>query len=130
MSTQINFLSLPDVLAMHVILIQKYGGSDGVRDMGALESAVARPQSGYYKDVAECAAALFESLAINHPFIDGNKRVAFAAFDSFLRINGYRFTLNSNQIYSKMMQLFDSGKFKLAHLEPWIRENIRPSDLL
>jgi death-on-curing protein len=120
--SDINFLSLPDVLAMHVVLIKKYGGSDGVRDMGALESAVARPQSGYYKDVIQCAAALFESLAINHPFIDGNKRVAFAATDVFLRINGYRFTSNSQQVYASMMKFFDTGTFKMATLEPWLRE--------
>lgn len=55
--SDINYLTLPDVLAMHLVLIKKYGGSDGVRDMGALESAVARPQSEYYKDVIQCAAA-------------------------------------------------------------------------
>jgi len=123
MSKRFNFLSLPDVLAMHVILIQKYGGADGIRDLGALESAVARPQSGYYKDIAECTAALLESIAVNHPFVDGNKRVAFAAADTFLRINGYKFTLESNQIYSMFMQLFDTGQFRREFLEPWIREN-------
>lgn len=125
--SDINFLSLPDVLAMHVVLIRKYGGGDGVRDMGALESAVARPQSGYYKDVIQCAAALFESLAINHPFIDGNKRVAFAATDVFLRINGYRFISNSQQIYTSMMKFFDTGTFKMATLEPWLREIVKES---
>ena len=121
----VNYLTLPDVLAMHMVLIKRYGGSDGVRDMGSLESAVARPQSGYYKDVIESAAALFESLAINHPFIDGNKRVAFAATDIFLRINGYRFTINSNEIYTSMMNFFDTGTFKLATIEPWLRKNVK-----
>jgi death-on-curing protein len=125
--SDINFLTLPDVLAMHLVLIKKYGGSDGVRDMGALESAVARPQSGYYKDVIQCAAALLESLAINHPFIDGNKRVAFAATDVFLRINGYRFTSNSQQIYTSMIKFFDTGTFKMATLEPWLREIAKKS---
>lgn len=120
----VHYVTLPDVLAMHMVLIKKYGGSDGVRDMGSLESAVARPQSGYYKDVVESAAALFESLAINHPFIDGNKRVAFAATDTFLRINGYRFTLDSKEIYAAMMYFFDTGTFKLATLEPWLRKNV------
>jgi len=124
---EVNYVSLPDVLAMHMVLIKRYGGSDGVRDMGSLESAVARPQSGYYKDVIESAAALFESLAINHPFIDGNKRVAFAATDIFLRINGYRFTLNSKEIYSSMMRFFDTGTFKLATIEPWLRKNVKPA---
>lgn len=121
---EINYISLPDLLAMHMVLIKKYGGSDGVRDMGALESAVARPQSGYYKDVIESAAALLESLTMNHPFIDGNKRVAFAATDVFLKINGFRFDLNSKEIYVALMKFFDTGNFKLATLEPWLRKNI------
>jgi len=121
---EVNYVTLPDVLAMHMVLIKRFGGSDGVRDMGSLESAVARPQSGYYKDVIESAAALFESLAINHPFIDGNKRVAFAATDVFLRINGYRFTLNSKEIHTSMMKFFDTGTFKLATIEPWLRKSV------
>lgn len=121
---EINYVSLPDLLAMHMVLIKKYGGSDGVRDMGALESAVARPQSGYYNDVIESAAALLESLTMNHPFIDGNKRVAFAATDVFLKINGFRFDLNSKEIYAALMQFFDTGTFKIATLEPWLRKNI------
>lgn len=123
--SEVNYVTLPDVLAMHVMLIKRYGGSDGVRDMGSLESAVARPQSGYYKDIIESAAALFESIAINHPFIDGNKRVAFAATDAFLRINGYRFSLTSKEIYGSMMKFFDTGTFKLATIEPWLRKNVK-----
>lgn len=122
---EVNYLTLADVLAMHMVLIKKYGGSDGVRDMGSLESAVARPQSGYYRDVIESAAALFESLAINHPFIDGNKRVAFAATDVFLRLNGYLLTLNSKEVYVAMMTFFDTGTFKLASLEPWLRKSVK-----
>ncbi|MCX6440321.1 MAG: type II toxin-antitoxin system death-on-curing family toxin [Actinobacteria bacterium] len=121
---EVNYLTLPDVLAMHMVLIKRFGGSDGVRDMGSLESAVARPQSGYYKDVIESAAALFEGLAINHPFSDGNKRVAFAATDVFLRINGYHFTLQSKEIYAAMMKFFDTGTFKLATIEPWLRKSV------
>ena len=119
-----NYLTVADVLAMHMVVIKRYGGTDGIRDMGALESAVARPQSGYYKDVIESAAALLESLAINHPFLDGNKRVAFAATDTFLRINGFRFTSDSNSIYKAFMKFFDTGNFKLASLEPWLRSSV------
>ena len=119
-----NYLTVADVLAMHMVLIKRYGGSDGIRDMGALESAVARPQSGYYKDVVESAAALLESLAINHPFIDGNKRVAFAATDTFLRINGYRFNSEGKEIYVTLMKFFDTGNFKLSAIEPWLRSTV------
>lgn len=118
----IQYLTVPDVLAMHMVLIKKYGGSDGVRDMGALESALARPQSGYYKDVIESAAALLESLAINHPFIDGNKRVAFAATDTFLRINEYTINSDSKSLHEALMKFFDIGQFKMGTLEPWLRE--------
>lgn len=117
-----EYLTVPDVLAIHSILIQRYGGTHGIRDRGALESALFRLQSGYYADIVSEAAALMESLAINHPFVDGNKRVAFAATDIFLRINGYRINCESMIIYTDMMQMFDTGTFDLAHLEPWLRK--------
>jgi death-on-curing protein len=106
---------------MHSVSIKLHGGSTGVRDLGALEAAIFRPQTGYYDDTIAQAAALFESLAINHPFIDGNKRVAFAATDTFLRINGFKITATSAQIYKKMMELFDTNSFKFEKLEPWLR---------
>ncbi len=117
-----EYLTVPDVLAIHSILIQRYGGTHGIRDRGALESALFRLQSGYYIDIVAEASALMESLAINHPFVDGNKRVAFAATDIFLRINGYRINCESMIIYTDMMQMFDTGTFDLAHLEPWLRK--------
>ena len=117
-----EYLTVPDVLAIHSILIQRYGGTHGIRDRGALESALFRLQSGYYADIVSEAAALMESLAINHPFVDGNKRVAFAATDIFLRINGYRINCESMIIYTDMMQMFETGSFDLSHLEPWLRK--------
>ena len=120
-----EYLTVADALALHAVLIRRYGGADGVRDMGALESALFRPQTGYYKDLIEEAAALLESLAINHPFIDGNKPVAFAITDTFLRINGSRFTIDSGAIYRKFMELFDTGKFRFDVLEEWMRANVR-----
>ena len=116
------YLTVPDVLAIHSILIQRYSGTHGIRNPGALESALFRLQSGYYVDIVAEAAALMESLAINHPFVDGNKRVAFAATDIFLRINGYRINCESMIIYADMMQMFETGTFNLAHLEPWLRK--------
>jgi death-on-curing protein len=118
----LEYLTVADALALHAILIKEYGGSDGVRDMGALESALFRPQTGYYQDLIEEAAALLESLAINHPFIDGNKRVAFAVTDTFLRINGRRITADSTVIYAKLIALFDAGDFNFDSLEKWLRE--------
>lgn len=126
MTQEIQYLTLADTLALHAILIRRYGGTDGVRDMGALESALFRPQTGYYTDLIAEATALLESLTMNHPFLDGNKRVAFAVTDTFLRINGYRIELTSEQIHVALMNFFDTGTFLFAQLEPWLRAAVRP----
>ena len=116
-----DHLTVADVLGMHAVLMQRYGGATGVRDPGALEAALFRPQTGYYNDIVAEAAALLESLAVNHPFVDGNKRIAFAAADVFLRINGWRLQRDPLQIHAEMIQMFDTGTFDIAHLEPWLR---------
>ncbi len=125
-----TYLTIVEVLALHSILIKRYGGSNGIRDMGALEAALFRPQSGYYMDIVAEAAALFESLAINHPFVDGNKRIAFAVSDVFLRINGYRINSQPMAIYADMIQMFDTGTFNMAHVEPWLRNLVVKADVL
>ncbi|WP_324567691.1 type II toxin-antitoxin system death-on-curing family toxin [Ottowia sp.] len=112
---------MADVLGMHTVLMQRYGGAPGVRDPGALEAALFRPQTGYYNDIVAEAAALLESLAINHPFVDGNKRIAFAAADVFLRINGWRLHRAPMQIHAEMIEMFETGTFDIAHLDPWLR---------
>jgi death-on-curing protein len=116
-----DYLNVADVLGMHTVLMQRYSGALGVRDPGALEAALFRPQTGYYDDIVAEAAALLESLAINHPFVDGNKRIAFAAADVFLRINGWRLQRAPMQIYAEMIQMLESGTFDIAHLDPWLR---------
>lgn len=116
-----DYLTVADILAIHAIQIRRYGGSPGLRDAGALESALFRPQTGYYEDLVAEAAALLESLAINHPFVDGNKRVEFAAADVFLRINGWRIRGAPLKLHGELIALFESGTFDFAHLEPWLR---------
>jgi death-on-curing protein len=126
--TDRDFPTVADVLGMHTVLIRRYGGAPGVRDPGALESALFRPQTGYYDDIVAEAAALFESLAINHPFVDGNKRVAFAAVDVFLRINGWHLQRSPMQIHAEMIQMFETGTFDIAHLDPWLRDFAAPAE--
>jgi death-on-curing protein len=123
-----DYLTVPEVLSIHTVLMQRFGGATGVRDHGALEAALFRPQTGYYEDIVAEAAALLESLAINHPFVDGNKRIAFAATDVFLRINGWRLQRSPPQIYAGMMQMFESGTFDIAHLNPWLRSFALPAE--
>ena len=109
-----DYLTVADILGMHVILVERYGGMPSVRDMGGLESAVYRPQSGYYTDAVEEACALLESLLINHPFVDGNKRTAFAACSVFLQINGHGMRADSDWLYAaiiRWLQLPPSERF-------------------
>lgn len=126
--SQYHYLTVEDVLKLHTVLIQRYGGASGVRNTGALESALFRVQVGYYQDIVSEAAALMESLAINHPFVDGNKRVAFAVVDVFLRINGWSLKRAPSTIYQEMMQMFDAENFDIAHLDPWLRGFATPVD--
>ena len=121
-----DHLTVADVLGLHAILVQRYGGAPGMRDAGALEAALFRPQTGYYADIVAEAAALLESIAVNHPFVDGNKRVAFAAVDVFLRINGWRMHREPTRIHVEMMRMFETGTFDVTHLEPWLRGMARP----
>jgi death-on-curing protein len=119
--------SLPDVLAAHARLLVLFGGAQGIRDRGALEAALARPQSGHYRDVIEQAAALLESLSQNHPFIDGNKRTAIAVTAAFLRINGFRLDFDDLEAYHFLIQLYESNQFRWEWLEPWLRQHARPT---
>ena len=120
-----EYVSTADALFFHRQLIERYGGSHGVRDVGALESALHRPQTGYYDTLIHEAAALLESLVQNHPFIDGNKRTAFAVVDVFLRINCYRIRAGPEAIYHRFMSLLEQGVFDMEHLVPWLEEITR-----
>jgi death-on-curing protein len=85
-----RYPTVAETVAVHARLIARFGGSGGIRDHAALESALARSRSGYYSDLIQEAAALWESLSQNHAFVDGNKRVAVTVTAAFLRVNGYR----------------------------------------
>jgi death-on-curing protein len=118
-----DYLTLVEVLAIHADQIERYGGAQGVRDHGLLESALYRPQTGYYADLIEEAAAMWESLAQNHPFVDGNKRTAFAATYTLLAINGIRLTADAEETYQFISVLHEAGTFSFENLVPWLRSN-------
>ncbi len=121
-----HYPTLPDVLVVHARLIERFGGSLGVRDRGGLESALARPQTGYYVDLIQEAAALWESLSQNHPFIDGNKRVAITVCAAFLRVNGYRLDFDDRVAYAFLLSLYEKGRFSFSELETWLRAHVAP----
>ena len=115
--------AIDEVLSVHSRLIAKFGGSLGIRDRGALESALARPRTGYYDDVFQEAAALWESLSQNHPFVDGNKRVAVTVTAAFLRMNGYRLDFDDLVAFSFLIGLYESGTLRFRELETWLRQH-------
>ncbi len=119
-----EYLSVVEVLALHAILIDEFGGTDGVRDLGALESAVFRPQTGYYDDPIAEAAALIESLIQNHPFLDGNKRVAVAAGDVHLRLHGFELAGDSIEHHRFLFGLMEEGAIDWKKLDGWLRDNV------
>lgn len=124
-----DFPTVQEVIAMHEALIAAFGGTTGIRDEGALAAALMRPQLGYYDTLFEEAAALMESLANNHPFLDGNKRVAFFVTDAFLRMNGRFIDCDNEEAYAFFMRLFETGAFRFTALHRWLEEKVQPLTL-
>ena len=122
--SSVQFLSLDEAIAIHERLIERFGGQPGIRDEGLLESALFRPQTGYYEDLAQMAAALFESLITNHAFVDGNKRIAFFASDVFLRLNGWKIAVDANRGFRFIVGSLECVKCDFEHVLPWIREHL------
>ncbi len=120
-----DYLTLAEALAIHADQIERYGGSPEIRDFGLLEAALFRPQSGYYSSLIEEAAALWESLAQNHLFVDGNKRTAFAAMHVFLAINGAQLTADNQEIYAFIAELYKSNQFDFQSLVSWLRRHVK-----
>jgi death on curing protein len=120
--------TIDEAIAVHARLIGRFGGSLGIRDQGALESALARPQSGYYTSRIQEAAALWESLSQNHPFVDGNKRVAVTVTAAFLKVNGYRLAFDDIEAYSFLIGLYETGRLRFTELENWLLQHTVPSD--
>lgn len=127
-SDRVAFLSLDEVLAIQQRLIEAFGGAHGVRDLGMLESALYRPQTGYYADLLEMAAALMESLLMNHPFVDGNKRTAFFATDVFLRLNGWTIRVTAEQGNEFLVGGLERREIRFATLLQWLQGVARPLD--
>jgi death-on-curing protein len=120
----VEFLSVDEAIAIYDRLIERFGGTSGIRDKGLLESALFRPQTGYYKDIAELAAALFESLILNHAFVDGNKRAAFFITDTFLRLNGWKLSVETDSAHAFIVGSLERRECSFDRLLPWIRDSL------
>ena len=119
-----DYLTLDDALYIHTEQLRLFGGAKGIRDHGLIESALLRPQTGYYADLVEQAAALWESLAMNHGFIDGNKRVAFACMDIFLGLNGARLETGPEAVIIFIYGHLEAGTFRKPVIEGWLRAHV------
>lgn len=121
-----RYMKVVDVIAVHDRQIEVFGGGVGLRDKGALESAIHRPQTGYYTDLLQEAAAFWESLPQNHPFVDGNKRTAIVSTFAFLKVNGVQLTATDTEALIFVRELYEAGQVSMSNLESWLRTNTMP----
>ena len=121
-----DYIRVDDVLIIHADQISRYGGVLGVRDPGLLEAALFRPQTRLYSTLIDEASALWESLSQNHPFVDGNKRTAFAATYVFLSINGLTIIATDQDTQSFVLGLYETGQLKFERLREWLSRNTGP----
>lgn len=120
-----EYLTVAEVYRMQHRLIDLFGGLHGMRDAGAIEAAVFRPQTGYYDSVEEEATALMESLGMNHGFIEGHKRIAFTAADVFLRRNGFYLDVGADEGYNFIEGSLARSEFRFARILEWIRGHLK-----
>lgn len=126
-----RYLTLGEVVALHRAILDSSGGATGIRDLGALESALAQPRATFggsdlHPTPAGKASALAFSLALNHPFIDGNKRVAHAAMEVFLILNGHAIVASVDEQERLMLDLA-SGRLTRHELTSWLEQHVQPA---
>ena len=123
-----RYLTLSEVLVLHQRLIAQSGGAEGVRQLGGIESAVAQPQMSFdgeelYPAIEDKATALCFSLVMNHPFVDGNKRIGHAAMETFLVLNGYELTANVDDTEKTILNLA-AGEVTRDELLAWVKSHV------
>ena len=129
-SPTLDWSALPAVLFIHEKVLVAFGGAEGLRDEGALKAALARPQATYgkqllYPTVFDQAAALLESLCQNHPFVDGNKRVAYVATAMFLQQNAWTLDVPDDEGVTFMLNVA-AGKLHKEEIRIWIEGHAVP----
>lgn len=123
-----RYLALDEVLGLHELVLDQSGGAGGIRDLGAVDSAVAQPQMTFdgedlYPSLADKASALAFSLVRNHPFVDGNKRIGHAALEVFLILNGYEIDASTDEQEETILRLA-AGQLSRADLRDWLQAHM------
>jgi death-on-curing protein len=121
--------TVAETIEAHRLLIEEFGGLQGIRDRGLLESAVLRAQNGYYGNLIEEASALMESLANNHAFLDGNKRVSFVMTDAMLRANGYFLDVEPDEAHKFISDALEKKAFRFLMICDWIGSVVKTLDV-
>ena len=124
---KIRYITLEEVVAIHESMVDLYGGSHGLRDLGLLQSALARPQASFagedlYPSLMEKAAALFHSLLFNHVFVDGNKRTALTSTARFLYINGRELCASEDELVTFPLRV-ENNHFSIEKISTWLDEH-------
>ncbi len=124
-----EFIEMDDVLKIHQILIEQFGGSHGIRDKGLLESALAQPKATFFGEllhptIYEQAGAYLYHIAKNHPFLDGNKRTALGVMETFFRLNEYNLDLPDDEEYDLVMQIAQ-GQMTKEDLSVFLQKHLR-----
>lgn len=124
---KIKFVSVSEVLFIHDQMVKRFGGSQGIRDLGLIESAVARPQATFggeylYITIFDKAAAILQSLLKNHPFVDGNKRTALTAAGVFLKRNGWKLT-NTHKEELEFAVEVDNKHLTIEQISKWLKDH-------
>lgn len=124
-----RYLTLDEILVLHQWVLEQSGGASGVRDMAAVESAIAQPRMAFggndlYPTVAEKAAALSYSLILNHAFVDGNKRIGHAALETFLALNGFEIFASIDEAEHIVLRLA-AGELSREEWTSWVQSHLQ-----
>lgn len=123
------YITLDEVLAIHDDMVERYGGSFGIRDLGLIQSAIARPQATFggqdlYPTLIDKAAALFHSLIFNHAFADGNKRTSLTSTARFLHLNGYELKADQKELIDFPLRV-ENKHLDIEEISRWLKEHVK-----
>ncbi len=124
---KVQYLTLDEVFAIHESMIDNYGGSHGIRDLGLIQSALGRPKASFggedlYPTIFDKAAALFHSLMFNHAFVDGNKRTTFTTTVRFLNKNGYSLEISQKKVVDFPLKV-ENNHLSVEQIAAWLKKN-------
>lgn len=128
---RVTYITLDEVLAIHDDMVEQYGGSHGIRDLGLIQAAIGRPQASFagedlYPTIFDKASALFHSLMFNHAFVDGNKRTTIVTTSRFLYNNGYELDASKQEFIDFPLRV-ENSHLNIEEISSWLKKHTTPS---